>query len=164
MSFFIHNPQIAQVSLIYNIWIVNTTENFRIVWQELWWYNFFDLWTYHNFVTGFHYIYISYIIHVCDFHEIVRAELVRYAAWFVISVRLLIHPLWQESGVGLSWFNTLRPRRNGRHFADDTFKRIFLNTNVTISIKISLKFVPSIGSDNGLAPSRRQTIIWTNDG
>ena len=33
----------------------------------------------------------------------------------------------------------------------------------------SLKFVPkvqinSIGSDNGLAPTRRQAIIWTNDG
>ena len=39
-------------------------------------------------------------------------------------------------------FNTLRPRQNGRHFADDTFKRIFLNEDVRISIKISLKFVP----------------------
>ena len=26
--------------------------------------------------------------------------------------------------------NTLRPRQNGRHFADDTFNRIFLNGNV----------------------------------
>ena len=38
--------------------------------------------------------------------------------------------------------NTLRPRQNGRHFPDDTFKRIFLNDNVRISIKISLKFIP----------------------
>ena len=38
--------------------------------------------------------------------------------------------------------NTLRLRQNGRHFADDTFKRIFLNNNIIISIKISLKFVP----------------------
>ena len=38
--------------------------------------------------------------------------------------------------------NTLRPRQNGRRFADDTFKRIFLNENVRILIKISLKFVP----------------------
>ena len=37
---------------------------------------------------------------------------------------------------------TLRPRQNGRHFADDIFKRIFLDGNVGISIKISLKFVP----------------------
>ena len=32
------------------------------------------------------------------------------------------------------WVNTLRPRQNGRHFADDTFKRIFFNENVRISI------------------------------
>ena len=38
--------------------------------------------------------------------------------------------------------NTLRPRQNGRHFADDIFKCIFLNENVWIAIKISPKFVP----------------------
>ena len=38
--------------------------------------------------------------------------------------------------------NTLRPRQNGCHFADDSFKCIFLNENVWIPIKISLKFVP----------------------
>ena len=36
----------------------------------------------------------------------------------------------------------LRPRQDGRHFPDDTFKHIFLNENFRISIKISLKFVP----------------------
>ena len=39
-------------------------------------------------------------------------------------------------------FDTLRPRQNGRHFADDIFKCNFLNENVWISIGISLKFVP----------------------
>ena len=38
--------------------------------------------------------------------------------------------------------NSLPSRQNGRHFADDTFKRIFINENVRISINISLKFVP----------------------
>ena len=38
--------------------------------------------------------------------------------------------------------NKLWPRQNGRHFPDDIFKRIFLNENVWISIKISLKIVP----------------------
>ena len=38
--------------------------------------------------------------------------------------------------------NTLRPRQNGRHLADDIFKGIFLNENSSISINISLKFVP----------------------
>ena len=36
--------------------------------------------------------------------------------------------------------NTLRPRQNGRHFADDIFNCIFLNENVWIPIKSSLKF------------------------
>ena len=52
------------------------------------------------------------------------------------------------------------------------FQIHFLEWNVWISIMISLNFVPNdpikqysiIGSDNGLAPSRRQAIVWTNDG
>ena len=36
---------------------------------------------------------------------------------------------------------TLKPRQNGRHFADDILKCTFLNENVWISIK-RLKFVP----------------------
>ena len=38
--------------------------------------------------------------------------------------------------------NTLRPRQNGCHFAEDIFKCIFLNDNAWFPIKISLKFVP----------------------
>ena len=45
-------------------------------------------------------------------------------------------------------FNSLRPRQNGRLFADDVFKRIFLNENVWISLKISLKFVPKVPINN----------------
>ena len=41
----------------------------------------------------------------------------------------------------LSIINTLRPRQNGCHFLNDVFKCIFLNENVWISIKISLKLV-----------------------
>ena len=49
------------------------------------------------------------------------------------------------------WLNTLRPRQNGRLFADDTFRRIFLNENIRISIQISLKFVPKGLMNNILA-------------
>ena len=42
----------------------------------------------------------------------------------------------------MATINTLRPRQNEQHFADDIFKRIFFNENVWISIRISLKFVP----------------------
>ena len=70
-------------------------------------------------------------------------------------------------------FNTLRSEQNGRHFATDTFRYIFLHGNVSILIMILLNFVPkgpidnipSIGSDNGLVQAcRHQDIIWVNDG
>ena len=65
------------------------------------------------------------------------------------------------------WWRHDEAETNGRHFPDDVFKYIFFNENVWISInlKISPKFVPKrrIGSDNGLASTRRQAIIWTND-
>ena len=44
--------------------------------------------------------------------------------------------------------NTLRPRQDGRHFPDDIFKCIFSNENVSISIKISVKFVPKSQINN----------------
>ena len=54
------------------------------------------------------------------------------------------------------------PKQNGRRFADDTFKRIFLNENVTISIKISLKFVPKGSINNN--PSLVQIMAWRRPG
>ena len=59
-------------------------------------------------------------------------------------------------------FITLKPRQNGRHFADDTFKRIFLNENVRISINISLKFVP-MGPINNI-PALVQIMAWRRPG
>ena len=58
--------------------------------------------------------------------------------------------------------NSLRPRQNGRHFADYTFKRIFLNENIRISIKTSLKFVPK-GPINNI-PSLVQIMAWRRPG
>ena len=58
----------------------------------------------------------------------------------------------------LTYFNTFRPRQNGRHFADDTFIRIFMNENVRISINISLKFVTK-GLINNI-PALVQIMAW----
>ena len=57
-----------------------------------------------------------------------------------------------------TFLNTLRPRQNGRHFADAIFKCIFLNENVSIAIKISLKFVPK-GPINNI-PALVQIMAW----
>ena len=58
--------------------------------------------------------------------------------------------------------NTLRPRQNGRYFADDIFKCIFLNKNVWIPIEISLKFVPK-GPINTI-PALFQIMAWHRPG
>ena len=58
--------------------------------------------------------------------------------------------------------NTLRPRQNGHHFPDDIFKCIFLNENVWISNKISLKFVPK-GPINNI-PALVQIMAWRRPG
>ena len=58
--------------------------------------------------------------------------------------------------------NTLRLRQNGCHFADNIFKCIFLNENIWIPIKISLKFVPK-GSIN-IIPALVQMMAWRRPG
>ena len=59
-------------------------------------------------------------------------------------------------------FNTLRPRQNGCHFTDDIFKCIFLNENVSILIKMSLKFIPE-GPINNI-PALVQIMAWRRPG
>ena len=78
---------------------------------------------------------------------------------FLPTLHNAVHPhtVWI-----LSLLNTLRPRQNGRHFADDVFKCIFLNANVWILLKISLKFVPK-GQIND-TPSLVQIMAWRRPG
>ena len=65
---------------------------------------------------------------------------------------------------GNTLFSTLRWRQNGHPFADNIFKCIFLNESLhRLILQSSSEHLTSIGSDNGLAPNRRQAIIWTND-
>ena len=58
--------------------------------------------------------------------------------------------------------NTLRQRENGRHFPDDNFKCIFMDGNVKISIKMSLKFVPKAPINN--IPALVQIMAWCHPG
>ena len=65
------------------------------------------------------------------------------------------HNSWQQ-------INTLRQRQICRHFADDIFKCIFLNENLWIPIKISLKFLPRGPINN--VPSLVQIMAWRRPG
>ena len=60
------------------------------------------------------------------------------------------------------WVNTLRPRQDGRYFADDVLKCIFWNENVWIWLKIPLKFVPR-GPINNI-PALVQIMAWRRPG
>ena len=60
------------------------------------------------------------------------------------------------------WVNSLRPRQNRRHFADDVFKCNFLIKNVWTPIKISLNFVPK-GPINNI-PALVQIMAWRRPG
>ena len=51
---------------------------------------------------------------------------------------------------------------NGRHFADDIFKCIFLNENAWISLEISLKYVPKVQINNIAALV--QIMAWRRPG
>ena len=64
----------------------------------------------------------------------------------------------------LRCFNKLRPRQNCHRFADDIFKCIFLNENVStcITIKISLKFAPKGPINNN--PALVQIMAWRQSG
>ena len=60
------------------------------------------------------------------------------------------------------WVITLRLRQDGHHFPDDIFKWIFLNENIWLPIKISLKFVPK-GPINNI-PTLVQIMTWRRPG
>ena len=70
---------------------------------------------------------------------------------------------WEILPRGRHWLlNSLRPRQHGRHFADDTFKPVFLYENIRISIKISRKFVSKVPINNITALV--QIMAWRRPG
>ena len=61
------------------------------------------------------------------------------------------------------WVNTLRPRQDGCHFADDIFMCIFVNENCCILIKFSLKYVRKGPIDNNPALVQIMAWHWSGD-
>ena len=85
-----------------------------------------------------------------------------YSAPITPISMILDYVIMTPSCMAFIELNTLKPRQNGCHFADDIFKCIFLNENVWIPIKISLKFVPK-GPINNI-PSLVQIMVWRRSG
>ena len=59
-------------------------------------------------------------------------------------------------------FNTLRPRPDGRHFADDMFMCNFFNENCCILMKFSLQYVRKGPIDKN--PALVQIMAWRRSG
>ena len=88
-----------------------------------------------------------------------------YCSWnYVVGVLCVQDRKFQDfmNRYLLIHFNTLVTETNCHHFADDIFKCIFLNKNIWISLKISLKFVPKVRINN--IPSLVQIMAWSQPG
>ena len=63
----------------------------------------------------------------------------------------------------MCWLSTLRPRRNGCNFPYEIVRCIFLNENLWISLKISLKFVHKVRINNIAALVQIMAWRWPGD-
>ena len=70
--------------------------------------------------------------------------------------------LWNSLLVVQDIVNSSLPEQNGRHFADDLFKCIFMNEKVCILIRILLNFVPKGPIDNNSVLV--QVLAWRRTG
>ena len=111
-----------------------------------------------NFIIQFQMHFLEFKL--MYFHWNVAEVCSQGSNWWRVSI---------DSGTGLGTYwqvissnnddliDTLRPRHNGHHFAV-IFKCIFLNRNVSISIEISLKFVPK--GPISYIPALVQMMAW----
>ena len=84
--------------------------------------------------------------------ELQRASMIYLAlAWAAFMVQAVIKLL-------LLCIKTFPPRQNGRHFADNIFRSIFMNEKFWILIKISLKFVSQGPIENN--PASVDIMTW----
>ena len=70
--------------------------------------------------------------HILAVFEYIQWYLSTNVLFWCYFLQCTYQPLFTLLGVGHNNYNycnssTLRPRQNGRHFADDIFKHIFLN-------------------------------------
>ena len=75
---------------------------------------------------------------------------------------ILISPPPPPPNITHDIFNSSPPGQNGRHFADDIFKRLFLDGNIWILNTISLKYVPWDARNNMSALV--QIMAWRRPG
>ena len=73
-------------------------------------------------------------------------------------MNMIWHTSSDTGGIYRSYLDSSPPEQNGRHFADDFFRCIFVNENFCILINSSLNFVPKGPIDNH--PALVQIMAW----
>ena len=86
----------------------------------------------------------------------------KYYLWAISRDNIFFIAYTENVFVVRVFINTLRPRQDGRHFADDNFARIFVNENWCNLIKFSLKYVGKGPIDNNRALV--QIMAWRRSG
>ena len=115
---------------------------------------------------------LAITIHITPLYCIVKltwviGKSVAFYNWLnkAISFKAILELLISNK-LGYYWndlqFNTLKPRQSGHHFQDDISKCIFVSENVWISLKISLRFVPNVPTNN--IPALVHIMAWHRPG
>ena len=121
-------------------WPQNNTPTLTIIYRNLMKHSSFDvvchyliLWDMHTVLYGILYYFLLHHPILSDAFDL---------SPICVDSFLQSFDFLNGREVILKIVNSLRPRQNRRHIADDVFKSNFLDENVWIPIKISLKFVP----------------------
>ena len=99
------------------------------------------------------------IVKICVFYLII---IIKLEVWPICHCLGLVMKQWFTLYVFWYSFKSLSPRQNGHNFADDIIKCILLNENVSILIKILLKFIHKGPIDN--IPTLVQIMAWHQPG
>ena len=94
--------------------------------------------------------------------------------WYMVAAKWLwinYHNQWCIYNESLSYINTLGPRQNDRHFANDIFKSILFNENLSIyrllfhlNLLLGVKLTTVQHWIRWRGADRGQAIIWINEG
>ena len=94
-------------------------------------------------IVGRRVIFIWSLIHGSSWSGLIKVGPGQHSGHGMTKFIILVRVKWNPSRIFImmedSLVDTLRPKQNGRQFVDDIFKCIFVNENVWISMKISLK-------------------------
>ena len=92
-------------------------------------------------------------LQVDDYREVMCFSLIHYhfVTYQIMSIAQRTVGARTTHDYASRQINVLRPRQDGRHFANDIFKCILLNGNIWILLKISLTLVPKVRINDILA-------------